>query len=83
MHDSLLMQNISSSIKSICEENGIKKISLLEISVNGNSHINESNLLEHLIDLNREVVAEDTNVKVIFENLPDEVVQIMIIEGEK
>lgn len=83
MHDSLLMQNISSSIKSICEENSIKKISLLEISVNDNSHINESNLLEHLIDLNREVVAEDTVVKVIFENLPDEVVQIMKLEGEK
>lgn len=83
MHDSLLMQNISSSIKSICEENGIKKISLLEISVNDKSHINEKNLLEHLIDLNRKVVDVNTSVKVLFENLPDEVVQIMKVEGEK
>jgi len=83
MHDSLLMQNISSSIKSICEENGIKKISLLEISVNDKSHINENNLLEHLMDLNGEVVDTNTNVKVIFENLPDEVAQIMKVEGEK
>lgn len=83
MHDSLLMQNISSSIKSICEENGIKKISLLEISVNDKSHINKKNLLEHLIDLNRKVVDVNTSVKVLFENLPDEVVQIMKVEGEK
>ncbi|QGU96607.1 hypothetical protein GOM49_17290 [Clostridium bovifaecis] len=83
MHDSLLMQNISSSLNNICKSNGIRRITNIELSVNRNSHINEKNLLEHLIDLNSELVDKDTKTKVIFEDIPDEMAEIKRIEGEK
>lgn len=83
MHDSFLMQNISKSLKNICMDNGIKKVTSLEISVNPNSHINEENLLEHLIDMNSGFVDKYTEIKVIFEDMPELTATIKKIEGDK
>lgn len=83
MHDSFLMQNISKSLNTICMDNGIKKVTLIEISVNSNSHINEENLLEHLIDMNSGLVDKYTEVKVVFEDIPQLTAAIKKIEGDK
>ncbi|MCY6372033.1 hypothetical protein [Clostridium ganghwense] len=83
MHDSFLMQNISKSLNNICMDNGIKKITSMEISVNFNSHINEENLLEHLIDMNKGFVDKYTKVKVVFGDMPELTATIRKVEGEK
>lgn len=83
MHDSFLMQNISKSLNTICMDNGIKKVTLIEISVNSNSHINEENLLEHLMDMNSGFVDKYTRVKVVFEDIPQLTAAIKKIEGDK
>lgn len=83
MHDSFLMQNISKSLNTICMDNGIKKVTLIEISVNSNSHINEENLLEHLMDMNSGFVDKYTQVKVVFEDIPQLTAAIKKIEGDK
>ncbi len=83
MHDSFLMQNISKSLNTICMDNGIKKVTLMEISVNSNSHINEENLLEHLIDMNSGLVDKYTEIKVVFEDIPQLTAAIKKIEGDK
>ncbi|WP_373897498.1 hypothetical protein ACER0A_012510 [Haloimpatiens sp. FM7315] len=83
MHDSYLMQNISSAIKEICRRSNLKKVSLIEISVDKTSHITEENLLEHLRDLNREVVDENTKVNVIYENMEELTAIIKKVQGEE
>jgi hypothetical protein len=64
-------------------DNGIKKVTLMEISVNSNSHINEENLLEHLIDMNSGLVDKYTEIKVVFEDIPQLTAAIKKIEGDK
>jgi hypothetical protein len=64
-------------------DNGIKKVTLIEISVNSNSHINEENLLEHLIDMNSGLVDKYTEIKVVFEDIPQLTAAIKKIEGDK
>lgn len=83
MHDSFLMQNISKCVNNICEKNGIKKIDLMDISVDYDSHINEKNLLEHLMDMNPEFVNKDTVIKVNYEDIKELSAIIRKIEGKK
>ncbi|MEA4825097.1 MAG: hypothetical protein VB130_00460 [Clostridium sp.] len=83
MHDSLLMQNISASLNGICKDNGIKKITTIEIAVGYGSPINEKNLIDHLVDMNKGLVDHKTRAKVVFDNLPDQIAEIKIIEGAK
>ena len=83
MHDSLLMQNISGSLNEICRDNGIRKVTKLEIAVNKKSPINERNLLEHLLDMNKGLIDNSTITNVLLEDIPDEVAEIRKIEGEK
>lgn len=84
MHDSLLMQNISDSLNSICKDNGIKKITKIEIAVGYGSPINEKNLIDHLVDMNKGLVDHKTKAKVLLvDNLPDQIAEIKRIEGEK
>ncbi|WP_102400084.1 hypothetical protein [Haloimpatiens massiliensis] len=83
MHDSFLMQNISSAVKEICSRNDLKKVSNIEISVDHNSHITEENLLEHLIDLNSQVVDKNTKIKVIYEDMEELMAIIRKVEGDK
>lgn len=83
MHDSLLMQNISGSLNEICRDNGIRKITKLDIAVNRKSPINERNLLEHLLDMNKGLIDNSTIANVLLEDIPDEVAEIRKVEGEK
>ncbi|WMJ80206.1 hypothetical protein RBU49_15485 [Clostridium sp. MB40-C1] len=83
MHDSFLMQNISKGINEVCRKNNLKKVTLIDISVGFSSHITEKNLLEHLVDLNSEVVDENTQVKVNYEDMPELMAVIKKVEGEK
>lgn len=71
MHDSFLMQNISSAVKEICNRNNLKRVSNIEISVDHSSHITEENLLDHLRDLNSQVVDNNTKVKVNYEDMEE------------
>ncbi|WP_125152040.1 hypothetical protein [Clostridium rectalis] len=83
MHDSFLMQNISSEIKRICKENGLKRVTFLEITVAHSSHITEDNLLEHLKDLNGDLINKFTKVKVNYEDIEELIAIIKEVQGEK
>jgi len=83
MHDSFLMQNISSAVKEICSKNNLKRVSNIEISLDHNSHITEENLLEHLIDLNSQVVDRNTKIKVNYEDMEELMAIIRKVEGDK
>lgn len=83
MHDSFLMQNISSAIKEICSKNNLKNVRMIEISVDHSSHITEENLLEHLKDLNSEMVEQNTKVKVNYEDMEELMAIIRKVEGDK
>ncbi|WP_138204714.1 hypothetical protein [Haloimpatiens lingqiaonensis] len=83
MHDSFLMQNISSAVKEICNRNNLKRVSNIEISVDHSSHITEENLLDHLRDLNSQVVDNNTKVKVNYEDMEELMAIIRKVEGDK
>lgn len=83
MHDSFLMQNISCGIKKICDENNLTRVDIIEISFGHQSHITEKHLLEHLLDLNKDVLHENTQVKVSYEDMDELTAVIKKIQGEK
>lgn len=83
MHDSNLMEKISSGVSEICDKASLKKISLMEIVVGMDSHITEESLLEHLIDLNGEFVDKYTKIDVTYEDIPELMAIIKKVEGEK
>ncbi|WP_315116060.1 hypothetical protein [uncultured Clostridium sp.] len=83
MHDSFLMQNISREIKEICEANNLKRVIFMELAVSKGSHITEENLLEHLKDLNDDVINEDTEIKVKYESMEELTAVIKKIAGNK
>lgn len=83
MHDSFLMQNISREIKEICEANNLRRVIFMELAVSEGSHITEEDLLEHLKDLNDDVINEDTEIKVKYEPMEELTAVIKKIAGNK
>ena len=83
MHDTILLSNISESIKKACTTNKIKKVNTLTIVVNHKSHVNENNLYEHLKDINGDLIGIWTKVKIENEDIQDQTAILKSIQGEQ
>lgn len=82
MHDTFLLNNISKSLKEICDKSKIRKIYRLTVIVNYNSHVNEENLLKHLRQNNATLLGDDFRLKVKKEDIEDQTAVIHTIQGE-
>lgn len=83
MHDTFLLNNISEKLKEICKKNNIGKVNEVIVTVNNDSHINESNLHEHLMLENKNLITQQTNVKVVKDDIGELKAIIKMIQGEK
>lgn len=82
MHDTFLLNKISKSLKEICEQSNIIKVSQLTIVVNHNSHVNEENLQEIFIKNNKDLLDDEFKVTVKREDIEDQTAIIHSIKGE-
>ncbi|HCW04319.1 MAG TPA: hypothetical protein DGK91_07195 [Clostridium sp.] len=82
MQNSYLLDKISNSIKDICSGKKIRRINEFTIVVNYNSNVNEENLREHLIQYNKEHIAERLKIKIQREDIEEETAIIHSIQGE-
>lgn len=83
MHDTMLLENIRKNLEQICKENCIGKVNKLKISVNTDSHVNRENLKEHLINSNKKLVGEWTEISIDKkQNLESQTAIIESISGE-
>lgn len=83
MHDTYLLNNISKALKEICEKNNINRVNEVVITVNNDSHINQSNLHEHLSKEHRSLIGEWTNIRVIKDDIGELKAIIRMVQGEK
>lgn len=84
MHDSYLFKRISDSLVDMCEENGVKKITFVEINVHYSSRINSKNLQDFLIAEIPTLVDENTKVVVeVVDSIEDSSALILAVEGYK
>lgn len=83
MHDSILMQRMSSYIKKMCIENKIGKVTkmLIVLSVE-DSGINSEIIKQHLVDMNAENIDVSTDIEVRHEEILKNTAIIQFIEGE-
>ncbi|MDF2677781.1 MAG: hypothetical protein K0Q97_2108 [Bacillota bacterium] len=82
MHDTYLINKISKSLNEICTKSNICKITQLTIVVNHSSHVNEKNLQEHLIENNKDLLANEFKVIVQREDIENQTAIIHSIQGE-
>lgn len=82
MHDTILLQKISEEVNNVSIHNKIKKIYKLTVKVNHRSHVNEENLLEHLQFTNKELIGSWTAIKVIRDDIPDQIAILESLEGD-
>ena len=82
MHDTYILNKISKSLGEICEINNIRIITQLAIVVNFNSHVNENNLQEHLMENNKDLLAEGFKIIIQREDIEDQTAIIHSIQGE-
>lgn len=82
MHDTFLLNKISKMLQELCYENKIEKINYLKIIVNYNSHVNVSNLTEHLLLNNKELVQNEIKIDIIKDNIEEQTAIIKTIQGE-
>lgn len=82
MHDTILLSKISQNLNKICKEEKISKINKMSIIVNGNSHINNNNLIEYLKNYNENLIDSFTEICIEIQNLPDQIAIIKNIEGD-
>lgn len=82
MHDTFLLNKISKMLQELCYENKIEKINYLKIIVNYNSHVNVSNLTEHLLLNNKELVQSEIKIDIIKDNIEEQTAIIKTIQGE-
>jgi Zn finger protein HypA/HybF involved in hydrogenase expression len=83
MHDTILLNKISSAVTQVCTVNKIKRINRLAVVVNHRSHVNENNLYEHLIAVSGELVGEWTELKIERDDLQDQTAILHSIQGEQ
>lgn len=83
MHDTFLFENISKALTKISQNNNLKRITKLCVTVHVNSHINEENLYNHLINRNSELIGDWTKIKVKRDNINELTAIIDCVEGEK
>lgn len=82
MHDTHLLNNLSRSIGPLCQENKIKKLTRLVVTVADNSHVNEENLLEHLKLNSGELLGESLEIIILRSSTIEHRAIIESISGE-
>lgn len=82
MHDTLLLNKVSQSLKEICNENKISRIEEFTLVVNHDSHINEENLLEHLKLHNLDIISKELKIEIQKEDIEELTAIIKSIQGE-
>ena len=82
MHDSILLQRITTSLQRICEENNLGKIKETVIEVSYNSHIDSKDLHEHLMELIPDLVDVSTIITIKKTELAEQTAVIYMLKGE-
>lgn len=83
MHDTILLNKISSAVKEVCAANNIKKVNKLAVVVNHRSHVDERNLHEHLQNAEASLIGLWTEIKVEREDIQEQTAILHSIQGEK
>ena len=82
MHDTFLLNRISESLIKLCNEDKIFRITKLRIITNHHSHIQESNLYEHLLRNTNGVVGEWTEIIIDRQDIENLTAIIDKVEGD-
>ncbi|AYD41153.1 hypothetical protein D4Z93_11760 [Clostridium fermenticellae] len=78
----ILLDKISRALDKCCDSRNITKLDKIIIVVNENSRLDSSELYNYLRSHNDSITHKLTEVKIEFDDLPDQVVIIKSIEGE-
>ena len=81
MHDTFLFKRITDEVDRICKENNINKLTLLEVTVHTNSHVDKESLYEHLILEQSSLLDYSTNVVVNKKEIEELTAIINKVEG--
>lgn len=82
MHDSYLLHRIASNLKRICNESNIEKIREAIIEVSYNSHIDNENLHEHLLELLPDLLDKDAVITVKKTDIEEQTAVIYMLKGD-
>ena len=82
MHDTFLLNRISEALIELCHKDRIIRITKLRIITNQDSHIQQGNLYEHLLENNKGLVGKWTEIIIDKQNIENLTAVIESIEGE-
>ncbi|PKM51890.1 MAG: hypothetical protein CVV02_04575 [Firmicutes bacterium HGW-Firmicutes-7] len=82
MHDTFLFENIKKAVFTLCENNAIKRLTYINVSVYVESHVNEVALYNKLKDSNSNLIGDWTKVAVEHNNPKRLTATINQIEGD-
>ncbi|MFT9497927.1 hypothetical protein [Anaerosolibacter sp.] len=82
MHDTILLGRISQGLEGLCKENNILRIDQMIVAVSLTSHVNTENLKTFLLEYNRPIVGEWTDILVRKEDIENQSAIIHSVKGD-
>ena len=83
MHDSLLFEKTYQTVRELCENNAIKKVNEIKMTVSMDSHMDGLHMLRHFVERDSMLFGEWTNVTIEKRNINSLTAVIESIDGEK
>ena len=82
MHDSLLFEKTYRTVRELCENNAIKRVNEIKLSVSMDSHADGPHMLKHFIERDNTLFNNRTHVIVQKRDITKLTVVIESIDGE-
>lgn len=83
MHDTFLIKGIYEELKKICDKYDIIRLDRVVMEVNTNSHIDEEEFSEFLIDQNDTIIGQWTKVEITKSDIEENTAIIYVLEGKR
>jgi len=83
MHDTFLIRGIYEELKKLCDMYDIIRLNRVVMEVNTNSHIDEEEFSEFLIEQNDPIIGMWTMLDIRKEDIEENTAIIYVLEGKK
>lgn len=83
MHDTFLIKSIYEELKKICDKYDIIRLDRVVMEVSINSHVDEEEFSEFLMDQNDPVIGDWTRVEITKADIEENTAIIYVLEGKR
>lgn len=83
MHDSLLFEKTYQTVRELCENNAIKKVNEIKMTVSMDSHVDGSHMLSHFMEHDSSLFGDWTEVIIEKRDIERLTAVVESINGEK